>query len=164
MRTAIALLLLGALWLPRALAAPAEQVALIIPGSAIGLARLGMTEPELSAVNGRSACPVTAAYRRGRAVRLATVWGVACQTAGGSSVGLGFSRVKAEYGEPDKVRHDTTYPNSFAVWIDYYRPGIAFRVLTVPGDRATLVTAIAVFPAGDREAALMDGSSPTAVR
>jgi len=60
-------------------------------------------------------------------------------------IGLGFSPVVVDFGEPDEVVEDAKYEQSTAFWVSYRGWGIAFRVLLME-NQSTLIQAIAVFP------------------
>lgn len=117
----------------------------IIPGERIGRAVLGMSEADIERTNTDSPCPVLARYQRGRAVRITTEWGIACQTRGGTQVGMWLSTVVREFGKPQDVNWDASYAHSDAVWAEFPAQGIGFRLL-ITREQTTLIQAIAVFP------------------
>jgi hypothetical protein len=117
----------------------------IIPGERIGNSVLGMTAAGIARTNMASPCPVVARYRWGRAVRITTEWGVACQTRGGTQVGMWLSTMVREFGTPQDVIYDASYSDSDAVWAEFPTLGIGFRIL-VTREHTTLIQSIAVFP------------------
>lgn len=117
----------------------------IIPGKRIGLARLGMSEDEVEAINGETNCPVEAFFDlSGSAVRLVTEWGGSCRVSGEVQVGVSFVPALDAFGRPDEVIEDAKYAGATAFWVSYRAWGIAFRVLLIR-ESSAMIQAIAVF-------------------
>src|SRR3972149_10555399 len=92
----------------------------IVPGERIGPARLGMTVEEIGVLNEGALCPVRAVYdASGQAIYLTTSWGGGCRVSEDIQVGLGFSPVVVDFGEPDEVVEDAKYEQSTAFWGSY---------------------------------------------
>ncbi|MDR7485542.1 MAG: hypothetical protein QN187_09455 [Armatimonadota bacterium] len=117
-------------------------VGLIAPGEAIGPIRLGMTPAQVRSLSDSLPCEVAVAYTNGQASRLETNCGVAYQTSEGITVGLGGSRIRWVYGQPE-VLVPSDLPGTRADWWVYRGPGISFRIIY--SDSGTLIQAIAVF-------------------
>jgi len=128
--------------------AQAAPDGLIVPGERMGEAVLGMTRAEIAAANARMGCQVDATFdATGRAVRLQTNCGGALRLADGTTVADTFAYAARTYGPWDEAIFDAQYQDASAYWFIYRARGIAFRVLVFP-TRATLITVIAIFPAG----------------
>lgn len=132
-------------WVSPSAEANPNSILRIVPGERIGDAILGMSEAEITRMNMASPCPVIARYHGGRAVRITTEWGVACQTRGGTQAGMWLSTLVREFGPPQNVIWDASYSDSDAVWAEFPTLGIGFRVL-ITREHTTLIQAITVFP------------------
>jgi hypothetical protein len=118
------------------------EIALIIPGEAIGPIRIGMTATQVRDLAGRLPCEIAVAYAAGLASRLETNCGVAYQTHEGITVGLDGSRIRWAFGPPE-LTVPSNLPGTRADWWVYRGPGISFRVIY--SETGDLIQAIAIF-------------------
>lgn len=118
------------------------EVALIIPGEAIGPIQIGMTTTQVRDLAIRLPCEIAVAYAEGLASRLETNCGVAYQTQEGITVGLDGSRIRWVFGPPE-LTVPSNLPGTRADWWVYRGPGISFRVIYA--ETGQLIQAIAVF-------------------
>ncbi len=118
------------------------EIALIVPGEAIGPIRIGMTTAQVRDVATRLPCEIAVAYADGLASRIETNCGVAYQTQEGITVGLDGSRIRWVYGSPE-LTVPSNLPGTRADWWVYRGPGISFRVIYA--ETGQLIQAIAIF-------------------